>query len=269
MIREPSTLQGPTPSGQPTPSRRRPTDAIREASRLTEALALGLGRTIRERRRRLKLTQARLASRVGVQQSWISRIELGRGGAVPLELWVRIGVALGRPFAASFTRPLGEERRPVDTGHLEIQEHLLALARVTGRLGLFELPTRPFDPAYSIDVCVRDGHARVLFIEEAWNTFGDVGAALRSTRRKEAEAADLAATIDDGSPYRVATVWVVRASATNRATLGRYPEIVRSVFLGSSRAWTRALNSAAEPPTQPGLVWYDPATRRVHEWRGT
>ncbi len=271
MIPEPSTPQRPTaPPRRPTPSpRRRPTDTIRKASRLTEALAQALGRTIWERRRRLGLTQAQLGGRVGVQQSWISRIELGRGRAVPLELWAGIGVALGQPFAASFTRALGEERRPADIGHLEIQEHLLALARTTGRIGLFELPTRPLDPAYSIDVCVRDSQARVLFIEEAWNTFGDVGAALRSTRRKEAEAADLAATIDDGPPFRVATVWVVRASATNRATLGRYPEIVRSVFPGSSRDWTRALTSAAAPPTQPGLVWYDPATRRLHEWRST
>lgn len=148
-----------------------------------------------------------------------------------------------------------------------MQEYLLALARSTGRTGAFELPTRPLDPRHSIDVCVRDRRARVLFIEEAWNTFGDLGAALRSTRRKEAEATDLAATIDDGPPFRVASVWVVRASATNRATLGRYPEIVRSAFPASSRGWVLALTSAAAPPVQPGLVWYDPATRRLHEWR--
>jgi hypothetical protein len=104
-------------------------------------------------------------------------------------------------------------------------------------------------------------------IEEAWNTFGDVGAALRSTRRKEAEADDLAATIDDGESFRVATVWVVRESAMNRATIERYPEIFRSAFPGSSRSWVQALRSDAAPPALPGLVWYDSATARIHEWR--
>jgi hypothetical protein len=107
----------------------------------------------------------------------------------------------------------------------------------------------------------------VLIIEEAWNTFGDIGAAIRSTFRKEAEAADLAATVDDGPPYRVAVVWVVRASAANRAIVANYPEIVRSAFPGSSRGWVKALTSGEAPPDRPALVWYDPATGRLHESR--
>jgi hypothetical protein len=148
-----------------------------------------------------------------------------------------------------------------------MQEYLLGLARRTGRTATFELPTRPADPSRSIDVCVRDPRHRVLIIEEAWNTFGDLGAAIRSTHRKQAEADDLAATIDDGPPFRVAVVWVVRASATNRAIFARFPEIFRSAFPGSSRAWTRALTTGGPAPSASGLVWYDPATDRIHEWR--
>jgi hypothetical protein len=250
-----------------TSARRRPTETIRQAARLGESVAIALGQVVRAGRKRLRLTQTELADRVGVQQSWICRIELGHGRGVPLALWIRIGIALGQPLAVSFTRPLGEARQPVDAGHLEMQEHLLSLARATGRTATFELPTRPSDPSRSIDVCVRDAGARVLILEEAWNTFGDVGAAIRSTHRKEAEAADLAATIDDGPPYRVATVWVVRESAGNRPIIDRYPEIVRSAFPGSSRGWVRALTSGAAPPTASGMVWFDPATRRIHEWR--
>ena len=247
-------------------SRRRPTETAREATRLTEAIAGSLGRAVRSRRHELALTQAELANRIGGHQSWISRIELGRGGAAGLDVWIGIGLVLGRPLAVSLSRPIGEERGPVDAGHLEMQEHLLSLARMTGRPSAFELPTRPLDPRHSIDVCFRDRRARLLVIEEAWNTFGDIGAALRSTRRKEAEAADLAATIDDGHPFRVATVWVVRESATNRATIARYPEIFRSAFPGSSRGWVTALCSETVAPEMPGLVWYDSATRRIHEW---
>jgi transcriptional regulator with XRE-family HTH domain len=253
-------------NGSPTP-RQRPTDTIRDAGRLTLAMADTLGKSVKESRIRLGLTQAELGIRVGVHQSWISRIELGHGEAVPLELWVALGVALGRPLAIGFTRPLGETRGPADAGHLGMQESLLTLARSTGRPSTFELPTRPSDPARSIDVCVRDRRHRVLIIEEAWNTFGDVGAAARSTNRKVAEAADLAATIDGGSPYRVASVWVVRPSSANRALLRRYPGIFAAACPGSSRAWVRALTTATAPPIGRGLVWLDPGTGRITEWR--
>jgi transcriptional regulator with XRE-family HTH domain len=248
-------------------SRRRHTDTIREAQRLSHSIVDSLGKVVRDRRVRLRLTQAELAARVGVHQSWISRIEIGGGSGVSLEIWIALGVALGRPLAVSFSRALGEPREPADAGHLAMQERLLTLARTTGRTASFELPTRPADPSRSIDVCVRDSRHRVLIIEEAWNTFGDVGAATRSTARKRAEAADLAATVDDGPPYRVASVWVIRPSASNRRLLARFPSIFGAACPGPSRGWTRALTSAEDPPAEPGLVWLDPLSGRITEWR--
>lgn len=254
------SMSGPGP-------RRRRTATSRETEHLTRSIALALGRTVREARRRRRLSQADLAVRVNVHQSSISRIELGLGGAVSLEVWVGLGVAIGQPLAVTFSRPLGASREPSDAGHLAMQERLLALAKATGRTASFELPTRSADPRYSIDVCVRDTQHRLLIVQEAWNTFGDIGAAIRSTNRKTAEATDLAATIDDGPPYRVAAVWVVRPSAANRTLVARYPETFSSAFPGSSRAWAGALEAGSLPPVRPGLVWLDPATGRISEWR--
>ncbi len=231
------------------------------------AIALSLGRGVRVGRERLGITQVALAARVEVDQSRISQIERGLGRGVPVELWIALGVGLGRPLAISFTKPLGEPREPGDAGHLAMQERLLELARATGRPGTFEVPTRPLDPSRSIDVCVRDAPHRVLLIQEAWNSFGDLGAAVRSTNRKAAEATELAATLDEGPPYRVAMVWIVRPSATNRALVGRYPQIFRAAFPGSSRAWVQSLTTGTAPPTQPGLLWLDPASGGLTEWR--
>jgi transcriptional regulator with XRE-family HTH domain len=252
---------------QTVSTRDRPTDQARETARLSHAVAASLGQRVQSGRKRMRITERELADRVGVDQTRISQIELGRGEGAPLSLWIAIGLALDQPLAVSFTRPLGEARQPADAGHLEIQEFLLGLARQTGRSASFELPTRPADPSRSIDIGVRDARHRTLIIEEAWNTFGDFGSAIRATHRKAAEAADLAATIDDGPPYRVATVWVVRASAANRALVGRYPEVVGSAFSGSSRGWVEALISGGAPPRDPGIVWYDAATHRISEWR--
>lgn len=230
-------------------------------------MADALGTTVKQDRIRLRLTQARLADRVGIHQSWISQIELGRGRGIPLELWVTLGIALGRPLAVTFTRPLGEIREPADAGHLAMQERLLNLARATGRTATFELPTRPADPSRSIDVCVRDARHRVLIIEEAWNTFGDLGAAARRTSRKVAEATDLAAAIDGGPPYRVACVWVLRTSTANRALLARYPGIFAAACPGPSRTWVQAVTTKESPPWKPGLVWLDPSSGRISECR--
>jgi transcriptional regulator with XRE-family HTH domain len=251
----------------PIPTRRRGTEQAREAERLTHAIALTLAQSVRSGRKRRQMTQRALAARVNVHPSRISQIEGGRGQGVPLHTWVALGTALSQPLAISFTRPLTQLREPADAGHLAMQERLLELGRATGRTGTFELPTRPADPWHSIDVCVVDPRHRVLIIQEAWNRFGDLGAATRSSNRKAAEAAALAAIVEDGPPYRVAMVWVVRATVTNRALIARYPQIFGSAFPGSSRLWVRAMELGTAPPDRPGLVWLDPASGRLTEWR--
>lgn len=226
-------------------------------------LVLTLGSQARVARRARHRTLDSVAKRVGISRARLSEIERGEGGGAPLQTWVSLGTALDQPLAVSFSRPLGEQRgEPADAGHLQIQEHLLALAKATGRPGTFEVPTRPADPSRSTDVGIRDPRHRTRILAECWNTFGDVGAATRATYRKVAEAA---ATWPDD---RIATVWVVRATTTNRAILARYPHILAAAFPGSSRAWVRALVKGTHPPpTAAGLVWFDAATGRLMEHR--
>ncbi len=250
-------------------TRQRSTELEREIARRATAMSLSLGRDVRDGRIGHSVTQRVVAEKVGISQTAWSRIERGLGGQVPLRTWVAIGIALERPLAVSFSRPLHAARSPADAGHLEIQEHVLRLARATNRHGTFELPTRPTDPIRSTDVGIRDDRHRVLIQTECWNTFGDFGASIRATNRKTAEAANhaIAATAGDAEPYRVATIWVVRASAANRAVLASYPHIIDAAFPGSSRRWVVALTLGTQPPTEPGLVWFEPGTRRLTEYR--
>jgi transcriptional regulator with XRE-family HTH domain len=241
---------------------------MEEAARLVRALAATLGDEVRAGRRRLRLRQRDLAARVGVHQSRISQIERGRGDGASLGQWLALGVALRRPFAASFSRPMDGSRAPADSGHLDLQEALLRKAAEAGHLATFELPTKPHDPSRSADVGVRDDRRQILILEEAWNTFGDVGQAVRSTHRKVAEAEQLAVVLGSAAgPYRVASVWVVRDSAANRALVARYPHVFAQAFPGSSRLWARCLAEATDPPREPGLIWIDPRTGRINEWR--
>jgi hypothetical protein len=115
----------------------------------------------------------------------------------------------------------------------------------------------------------------LLILVECWNTFGDLGAAVRSTNRKLAEAAELAIAVGDGRPYRVTGCWVVRDLERNRRLLVSYPELFASRFPGSSASWVKALSGARqtdgsprpEPPAQLGLVWCDARATRIDAWR--
>ncbi len=242
--------------------RRRRTSLQAEGDREAARIAATLGREVRATRRQRRLTQAQLGERVGLSRSRMGYIERGAGLGAPLLTWVRLGIALRRPFGASLSRDL-EPQAPADAGHLEAQELLLELTRKTGRGGSFEMPTRPDNPLHSVDVPVRDDRERVLVLNEIWNRFEDVGKAARSTDRKLAEAARIAVALGGADPYRVAHCWLLVDTAANRALVARFPEILAARFPGSSVAWVRALTHGDPIPHEPGIAWIDLRTRRL------
>ena len=244
---------------------RRPELAAEAARRNFEQLAR-LGGDAKASRLRRGLTQLELGARVGLSGHTIGRVERGWGGNLSVDTWQRIGLALDRPVVVSLARDMHEE--PADAGHLRIQELALRLGSATGRTTTFELQTRPSDPRASADVGLGDRAHRTLILVECWNTIGDVGAAARSTARKVAEAEQLAVVRGgDGGPWRVASVWIVRATRRNRALVARYPEVFAARFPGSSQGWVRALTEGGLPPGQPGLVWCDVGATRLFAWR--
>lgn len=188
-------------------------------------------------------------------------IERGLGGGVPLEIWIALGIALGRPLSVAFSRAIDADVALADAGHLEIQEYLLEIGRRNGRRGSFELATRPVDPSHSVDVFESDPRHGCVLVLEAWNRFGDLGAAARSSDRKVAEAR---ATV---RPLRVSHCWIVRDTAGNRSIARRFPEILASRFQASSQRWVAALEEGSEPPTEPGIVWFDRSARRLRSMR--
>lgn len=223
-------------------------------AREAQAISANLGRETRTTRLARHLTQAELGRRVGLSQSEISHLEAGHGDRTSIATWSAIGIALGRPLSVGFSRDLVPA--PRDSGHLAAQELLLGLAAAHGRIGRFELPTRPSNPSLSIDVCLRDVRHRILIVVEIWNRLEDLGAASRGMSRKISEAMMLAAT--HVPPDRVAWCWLLVDTAANREIVRRYPAVLRAQFDGSSLAWVRALTEADIPPDRPGIVWIDP-----------
>jgi transcriptional regulator with XRE-family HTH domain len=245
-------------------NRRTPTVRL-EARRTLQPIMRREGAKVRAARRRRRWRQIDLGARIGLSQSAISAMERGQGGTLSVETWQLAALALGIPFDVQLRRDSQEE--PADAGHLAIQELALRLGRTVGYARTFELATRSSDPARSTDVGLRDDRHRRLVRIECVNTFGDIGAAVRSSDRKDAEAGAYAIAIGHGQPYAVHTCWIVRATRRNRELLARYPEIFAARFPGSSLAWVRALTTASPPPVLPGLVWCDVKATRLIEWR--
>ncbi len=234
-------------------------DGVVEARRL----ASSLGAVVRDARERQRVTQAQLGRRVGLSQTRISAVERGLGVGLPLEIWIALGIALGRPVSVAFSRPIGADAALADAGHLDIQEYLLEIGRLNGRRGSFELATNRADPSYSIDICEADPAHGCLLVLEAWNRFGDLGAAARSSDRKVAEATATAR----GAQLEVRHCWIVRDTAANRDIARRYPEILTSRFPASSARWVQALEEGSNPPSEAGIVWFDSSRRRLRAIR--
>jgi predicted XRE-type DNA-binding protein len=243
--------------------RRRRTTVEILGTREARAIAGSLGHELRLSLKRRHLTHAQIGERVGISRPRISELVRGGGASAPLGDWVRLGLAIDRPLAVSFSRSL-DAHEPRDAGHLAAQELVLRLVRHAGRKADFESPSRPTDPSRSIDVAIRDDRSRAIVIVEIWNRLDDLGAAVRVSSRKVAEAeSHSTATARDGRPYRVALCWLFVDTSANRRLVGRYPEIMRSRFPGSSVAWVRCIVGGAPPPDEPGCAWIDPRSDRV------
>jgi transcriptional regulator with XRE-family HTH domain len=246
-------------------------ELVVEARRRNQEQLSTLGRGIADARHRRKKTQQQLAESVGVSRSALGRIERGQGGGHTMDAWQRVALGAGVPLVVRLQRDPLEET--LDEGHLAMQELVLRCGRLSGYGRSFELATRPSEPWRSTDVGLRDDRRHILMLCECWNSFGDIGAAARSSTRKVDEAREYAAAIWGTEPHRVASCWIVRDTRRNRALVRRYPEVFATRLPGSSARWVAALtarhraSTQPEPPPEPGLVWSDMNATRLFAWR--
>ena len=245
------------------PTKRRPQAAIVGDQRARQATAR-LGQEARAGRRRRRLTQQALAERVGISRQRLGDLEAGRGLALPAPVWFALAEALGRYLRFEFGRdPLTEL---VDAGHLAIQELVIRIAKAAGWEVQFEARSRAWGSNRSIDVRLINRRLRRIVIVECWNTFGDLGAATRSSNAKVSDEEQHAVAIaGDGKAFDVGLVWVVRDTRANRELIHRYPTVFAIKLPGSSAGWVKAITDASAPlPNAPGLIWCDVnATRLV------
>ena len=232
-------------------------EATVEGQQLARGEVAKAGLEVRAARRRRRLTQSALARRAGLSRSRLAEIEGGDGAHASLDHWFALAKALGLYLMFEFGRDPQQEVR--DAGHLDMQGLVVRVAEAAGWKPEWESRSS----RRWIDVRLEDRKGRRILIVECWNTFGDLGEAVRSSDYKVREAAERAVAIaGDGQPFAVGLVWVVRDSKANRDLVARYGSLLESRFRGSSVAWLRALAGGAMP-NEPGLLWCDVKATRL------
>jgi len=219
-------------------------------------------------RKRRRLSQTALASRIDISRSRLAAIEAGDGGGAPLEVWFGLAQALQRYLRFEFTRdPLADV---ADSVHLAMQELVARVARAAGWEVAIEAPSRNWDSNRSVDVRLTDRQSRQIVIVECWNTFGDLGAAARSGDRKVKDEQQRAVAIaGDDEPFAVGLVWVIRDTRANRALVNRYPNFFDTRLPGSSSRWLAAIDSRQPMPARSGQLWADVRGTRLTARRRT
>lgn len=247
-------------------SRRRAGIARIAGRRRSAEVAVRLGRGLREARLALGLRQVDVAQRAGVSQSWISRMERGKGSTASLETWAAAAAALGEQLVSFLERAPGADL-PRDYQHLKRQELVIATARAGGWRAL---PEEPVDDdltrSRSVDVALLRAVRREAAVVEVIDFFDDVGAVQRNL---DGKVAALERRLTHGrdlttATWRVQGLLVVRDTRRNRALVRELASLFAAKFTASSVAWLKALaDPDATMPAAAAMLWTDVAGTRL------
>jgi transcriptional regulator with XRE-family HTH domain len=223
--------------------------------RRASAVATRLGVGLHDARIATGFRQADAAARAGISQTRFGELERGLGSSATLETWACVAAAVGEQLVGFLERAPGATP-PRDLEHLRRQAAIIDLA---GAGGWRALPELALDAGVvrsrSIDVVLLRDATREAILVEIWDWFDDVGASLRSL---DAKREGLAARLqrEGGTAWTIRCLFVVRRTRRNVGLVRELRPLFAARFPGRSRAWLRALSSAAEPmPAQDGLVW--------------
>jgi transcriptional regulator with XRE-family HTH domain len=204
--------------------------------------------------RRTRIGQGRrqrdVADAAQVSQSMVSRVELGRGGSVPLATWVRITEALGMV--------LGEVDRG-DRRRDEVQRRCHRLVVERSRLGGWTATTSidTERPEASETILERHGRSEAAIVH-VWDVLADFDRAIADLRlRIEAEQSAR------GEAWSVSGFVIIARSGHIVRRLSESGRAVDRTFPVRGSRWLGALGGDVPMPASLGMIWTDQSTSRL------
>ena len=201
-----------------------------------------LGADIRRARIAAGLRQSDVAARALVSQSAVSRIELGKGGTVPMSTWI----------AAVGVDPFG--RRQPSGRTVEVWRRCHRLVTDLADAGGWSWST---GLGSNETVLVRADRRQAIVVR-VWDVIASVPVAIDEFHlRVDQERRER------GAQWRVGGVVVVPATGANRRRLTESEEMIVGAFPGRGGAWLTALRGRGPIPAAPGMIWTDQGTDRL------
>jgi transcriptional regulator with XRE-family HTH domain len=216
------------------------------------AIAARLGARVRRARHAAGRRQRDVALDAAVSQALISRLELGGGGNIPLETWVRVAEVVGLDWHVVF--PTDRQCR-----HHDVQRRCHRLVAALGAVGgWFAWTLAPEDPGRAETLLEREERREVAIIH-VWDVLGNVDAEIQSLDERIQEERETR-----GAGWTVSGAVVVAWSGANRRRLIESREAVALAFSLRGAEWLAALGRVHVPmPKRLGLIWTDAKLERL------
>jgi transcriptional regulator with XRE-family HTH domain len=223
-----------------------------------------VGKAIRDVRRALGWSQHRLAGRIGMSQSWISRIERGMIDELSLASAERILGVMGARLVIDVDAPfLAGRARQREPAHASMSAHVLRSLRAAGWLVASEVEVGGDRSRGWIDVLACHPGSGLLLVIELKTEVHDLGAIQRSLGWYEREAWAAARRLG-WRPRAVLGCLLLLATEANDERVAANGPTFAAEFPIRARALTEVVASGVRGPTPGrGLAMVDPRSRRV------
>lgn len=209
-----------------------------------------LGLLVRRTRIGQRRRQRDVAAAAQVSQSTMSRVELGRGGSVPLATWVQITQALGLV--------LGEVHLGDRHGRVEVQRRCHRLVVERSRLGGWAATTiiDTVRPEASETILERHGRSEAAVVH-VWDVLADFERAITHIQRRiEGERSAR------GDAWSVSGVVVIARSGHIVRRLSESGRAVNLAFPVRGSRWLGALGGDVPMPPL-AMIWTDQSMSRL------
>lgn len=209
-----------------------------------------VGQSVRALRQRSGWRQADLASRAGVSQPVVSRLEAGRWDDLRWSVLRRVCAAAGLRLELEGRWRGGELARLLDAAHAAIQERLKHNLEAAGWLAAAEVTYARYGERGSVDLLAWHPATAMLLVVEVKSTIADVQGLLRPLDAKVRLAGGIARELG-WVASGVVPCLAAAGSSTVRRRIAEHPALFSRFALRgrAAAAWLRRPSA-----TTPGLL---------------